>query len=368
MFYRAIGLMSGSSLDGLDICFAEIDESGGRWSYEIKAAECIAYTPEWQEKLRGAIHLSGFEYLKLHTVYGHFIGEQINAFIDKHNLHHKIALVASHGHTTFHSPQNKMTAQLGDGATIASTTGLNVVSDLRNMDIALGGQGAPIVPIGEKLLFANYELLLNLGGIANISLNVSDTNSSPVAFDICPANAVLNAIAKLAELDYDNGGALAAGGSVHNDLLEKLNELEFYQQPYPKSLANDFGLDTIVPTLKATGLSEADLLRTYVAHICHQVKIAIESLSGLSNPLAERKLLVTGGGAFNTFLVNQLKQILQPLHIEIVVPDDAVVQYKEALIMALIGVLRWREEENVLSSVTGASRNSAGGALWLGEQ
>jgi anhydro-N-acetylmuramic acid kinase len=366
MVYRAIGLMSGSSLDGLDICFVEFDEAGGRWGYEIKAAECIRYTAQWQADLANAIHLNAFDYLKLHTAYGHFTGEQVNAFIEKYNLHHQIALVASHGHTTFHSPENKTTAQLGDGAAIAATTGLNVVSDLRSIDVALGGQGAPIVPIGEKLLFGNYELLLNLGGIANISLSASSTNESAIAFDVCPANAVLNSIVAQLNLPYDNGGAIAATGEVNQDLLAQLNALEYYQQSFPKSLANGFGLDTVVPILQQSGMAQKDLLRTYVAHICEQVKAAIIHLNGLSNPLSERKMLVTGGGAFNTFLVEQLKEILQPLHVEIVVPDDEVVQYKEALIMALIGVLRWREEENVFASVTGASRNSVGGALWLG--
>ena len=363
MFYRVIGLMSGSSLDGLDICFAEIDEAGGRWSYEIKAADCIAYPAQWQANLANAPHLSALEYLRLHTAYGRWLGEQVNVFIETHYLHHQVALVASHGHTVFHEPQNRMTAQLGDGASLAAVTGLNVVSDLRSIDIALSGQGAPIVPIGEKLFFSQYELLLNLGGIANISLNNAD---APIAFDICPANRVLNGLANKIGLEYDNNGTAAAIGTVQSTLLQQLNDLPYYQQPFPKSLANDFGTETVLPMLEVAGYSTPDLLRTYVAHICQQVQEAINTLSGDLNPLAEKKMLVTGGGAFNLFMMEQLQQLLTAENIELVVPDAQVVQYKEALIMALIGVLRWREEENVLTSVTGASRSSVGGALWLG--
>lgn len=355
--------MSGSSLDGLDICFAEIDEAGGRWSYEIKAADCIPYPAQWQAHLASASHLSALEYLRLHTAYGRWVGEQVNAFIEMHYLHHQVALVASHGHTVFHEPQNRMTAQLGDGASIAAMTGLNVISDLRNIDVALSGQGAPIVPIGEKLFFSQYELLLNLGGIANITLNQVET---PIAFDICPANRVLNELAKKLGKEYDENGAMAATGTVQQALLQQLNELNYYQQPFPKSLANDFGTDTVLPLLEASGHSIPDLLRTYVTHICQQVQQAIGMLAGDMNPLSEKKMLVTGGGAFNQFLIEKLTQKLQVDNIEVVIPDAQVVQYKEALIMALIGVLRWREEENVLASVTGASRSSVGGALWLG--
>lgn len=367
MIYRAIGVMSGSSLDGLDICFAEFDEIGGRWSYGIKASQCLPYNQQWKDSLTNAVHLSALDYLRLHTAYGRYIGQQVNTFIEEYNLHHKVALIASHGHTIFHQPHHRMTAQLGDGAAIAATTGLNVVNDLRNMDIALGGQGAPIVPIGEKLLFNDYELLLNIGGIANVSFNPKqNTNAMLLAFDVCPANRVLNLLANEIGFDYDNDGMIAASGSVQNALLQQLNQLDYYSRPIPKSLANAFGTDTIFPLLKQSGNAIPDLLRTYVEHIAAQIQNAVASFSNYTNPLAEKQMLVTGGGAFNSFLMQRIQQVLQPLGIEIVIPEKEVVELKEALIMALIGILRWREEENVLSSVTGASRSSVGGALWLG--
>jgi len=356
MIYKAIGIMSGSSLDGLDIVFVIFTETGGKWSYEMLQSDCIGYEKKWQDKLRDAVSLSALEYQLLHTQYGHFIGEQVNAFIRRYGLEHQVNLVASHGHTTFHLPQQLMTAQLGDGAAIAAVTGLHVVSDLRSMDVALGGQGAPIVPIGERLLFNNYDYCLNVGGIANISVN---THGSYIAYDICPANRILNMLAEKKGHAYDKGGAIAAAGKINSSLLERLNALSYYGEAYPKSLPNSFGTDIIFPMIEASGISTEDAMRTYTEHIAVQVSNAVQSSAG-------KKMLVTGGGAFNEFLMGRIQMLLLPLQVELIVPDAQTVQYKEALIMALIGILRWREEENVLTSATGASRAGIGGALWIG--
>jgi anhydro-N-acetylmuramic acid kinase len=361
MVYRAIGLMSGSSLDGLDIVFAEFHENAGKWSHEIIHAECYPYTAEWVEKLKKATSLSALDYQLLHTAYGHYLGQQVNRFIEEKGLHYKVALVASHGHTTFHIPAQKMTAQLGDGAAIAATTQLPVVTDLRAMDIAFGGQGAPIVPIGEKLLLQEADYYLNIGGIANISFS----GETYKAYDVCPANRVLNMLANDAGKEYDAGGAMAALGIIDVQLLEKLNALEYYKLPYPKSLANNMGTDLIYPMIKKTGIGINDALRTYTEHIALQTANAISS-SKLNGE--EKKLLVTGGGALNTFLLQRLQELVAKNQVSIVVPDEKLVNYKEALIMALIGVLRWREETNVLSSVTGARRDSVGGAMWMGQE
>lgn len=365
MVYRVIGVMSGSSLDGLDIAFVELHANGGKWTFEIVKADCYPYSDEWIQKLRSAIGLSALEYQLLHTAYGHYIGAAINRFIDENGLHYKVALIASHGHTTFHVPAKKMTAQLGDGAAIAATTSLPVVTDLRAMDIALGGQGAPIVPIGEKLLLGDYDFFLNLGGIANISFKNADGS---IAFDVCPANRVLNMLANEAGKEYDEEGAMAEVGKINMQLLSELNELEYYSKPYPKSLANDFGTDIIFPLIKKSGVDTYDGLRTYIEHIVTQIKKPLSVFrNGSGLPTPDSRLLVTGGGAFNTFLINKLSEQLQSLNIEVIVPEENLVKYKEALIMALIGVLRWRQENNVLSSVTGASRDSIGGALWNGQ-
>ncbi len=360
MVYKVIGLMSGSSLDGLDIAYVHLHETGGKWTYELLHTDCQPYSSLWTDKLSNAIHLPAAEYQQLHADYGHYTAEAVNNFIEQHQLHHQVHLVASHGHTTFHVPGRKMTAQLGDGSAIAAVTGLPVVSDLRAMDIAFGGQGAPIVPIGEKLLLSDYDMFLNLGGIANISCNQPDKY---IAFDVCPANRVLNLIIAPTGKAYDENGALAATGTVHEPLLQKLNDLDYYRQASPKSLANDFGTATVFPLVQQYGLSIADALRTCVEHIAVQIKNAIASAAG---SIATGKLLATGGGALNGFMVERITAALQPAGIDVVVPGKELVNFKEALVMALIGVLRWREEYNVLASVTGAARNSINGALWLG--
>ena len=363
--------MSGSSLDGLDIAYVHLQERAAtsaqavrQWEYEIVHTGCYPYDDVWKRRLAAAPGLSALEYQLLHVEYGHYLGAAVMRMVEEHGLHYRVQLIASHGHTSFHDPARRMTAQLGDGAALAATTRINVVSDLRAMDVALGGQGAPIVPIGEKLLLPGYDYFLNLGGIANIS-------KKGIGFDVCPANRVLNALAEQEGRPYDDGGALAAGGRVDEGLLERLDALPYYGMGYPKSLANEFGTETVLPLIRGVGLSTGDALRTYVEHIAVQVGRAVERLGGGMLTTGEDgggKMLVTGGGAHNGFLVSRLSERLGARGVEVVVPEDRLIDYKEALVMALIGVLRWREENNVLGSVTGASRDSIGGAVWIGQE
>jgi anhydro-N-acetylmuramic acid kinase len=366
MIYKAIGLMSGSSLDGLDIAYVHFHETAGKWDFQIMNAACYPYDEAWQQKLKNAIHLSGQDYQLLHTAYGHYIGEQINRFIRDNQLEHKVDLVSSHGHTTFHLPAQKMTAQLGDGAAIAASVQLPVITDLRAMDVAFGGQGAPIVPIGEKLLLHEHQLLLNLGGIANLSVKTGDDY---VAFDVCAANRVLNMLAAEEGKDYDEDGRMAASGKRSTQLLASLNALPYYGQAYPKSLANQFGTDIVYPLIKSYQLPVTDALHTYVEHISEQVRISVKKTMGdnqqANGPVS---LLATGGGALNSYLMSRLGDALGEENVDVIVPDRTLIEFKEAMIMGLIGVLRWREEYNVLSTVTGAIRNSIGGALWLGTE
>ncbi len=411
MVYKVIGLMSGSSLDGLDIAYVHLQERAGSsqeaprvWDFQLVHTACHAYSPEWRERLAGATALSALEYQFLHADYGHYLGREVLRFIAAHALDYQVQLIGSHGHTTFHYPAGAMkagrgdgegrmtgdgegrmaddgegrmtgdgargmTVQLGDGAAIAAETRINVVSDLRGLDVALGGQGAPIVPIGEKLLFPEYRAFMNLGGIANVSLGAS-------AFDVAPANRVLNALAAKVGLDYDRDGLLAAAGKVDAEVLRRLDGLAYYGMGYPKSLANEFGLVEVLPIVAGAGLRVEDGLRTYVEHLVGQIGRAVEGLglvSGAGKGIggdagSPVKMLVTGGGAHNGFLVGRLRARLAELGVEVVVPEDAIVDYKEALVMALIGVLRWREENNVFASVTGASRDSIGGAVWIGQE
>lgn len=373
MVYRVIGIMSGSSLDGLDVAYVHLHSSAGKWDYTIVDAETYAYPEEWTIRLEHAPDLMARDYLLLHSDYGRYIGEQVNRFIQSRRLDFQVQLVASHGHTAFHIPARGMTAQLGDGAAIAAVTGLQVVTDLRALDIALGGQGAPIVPIGEKLLLPDYGYFLNLGGIANLSFSRSGEYR---AFDVCPAGRVLNLLAEEIGEPFDRDGKGAAGGNIVPALLESLNGLAYYSLPFPKSLANEFGTQQVYGLIKASGCSTEDGLRTCVEHIAVQAARAVsagvppgDGVPGGSEALpAGGEMLVTGGGAHNVFLTERIRTLLEPLGINIVIPDKTLVDYKEALIMGLIGVLRLRQEDNTFASVTGARRDSIGGALWNGTE
>jgi anhydro-N-acetylmuramic acid kinase len=360
MVYKVIGLMSGSSLDGLDIAHVQLEEVRGQWGYQFLHTDCISYPAEWITRLQQAANISVGDFLKLNTAYGRYLGEQVNGFITKNSIEHQVHFIASHGHTVFHEPGNYTTFQLGDGASIAAVTKLPVISDLRSLDVALGGQGAPIVPIGDKLLFGTYDYLLNIGGIANITVY---QHGNPVAFDICAANQVLNTLAMREGKPMDENGEMAATGKLLGDVLDNLNDSDYYKLLPPKSLSNEAARSMVFPKLLESEHSTADLLHTVCVHIAQQVAAAVGQ-----SPHGKEKatLLATGGGAFNTFLMQQLQHTLAPLDVEIVIPGDDVIQYKEALVMALIGTLRWREETNVLSSVTGAVKDSCGGALWLG--
>jgi anhydro-N-acetylmuramic acid kinase len=361
MLYKVIGIMSGSSLDGLDIVYTELSEEAGTWNFTILHASCPPYDKEWEDRLGYAEQLSAKEYLLLHTDYGRYIGTQLNYFIETFQLQHKVDLIASHGHTTFHLPSQGMTHQLGDGATIAAVTGLPVVSDLRSLDVAFGGQGAPIVPMGEKLLFHNYRFFLNIGGIANLSIREGDIFR---AFDTCPANRVMNMLATEKGISFDKGGVLASRGKVNQTILEQLNTLDYYREAGPKSLANSFGVNVIYPLLNSSTMSTEDKLATMVEHICQQIAKSLRPFQSSDSV----QLFTTGGGAFNDFLVERLSYYLTPQGFTIFIPEPTIVSYKEALIMALSGTLRWREQNTVLASVTGASRDSIGGALWLGTE
>jgi anhydro-N-acetylmuramic acid kinase len=360
MQYNVIGLMSGSSLDGLDIAFVRFEETAGEWKFDIAEAACIPYPEDWKKKLADPTRLSARDYLLLHTAYGHYLGNCVNDFLEEKNLAFQVQLIASHGHTAFHLPSQHLTAQLGDGAAIAALTGIRTITDLRSVDIALGGQGAPIVPIGEKLIFPEYDLFLNLGGIANLSVN----REKFAGFDVCPANRILNLLAADADRAFDENGKLAAEGSVNHDLLNRLNAFAYYGQSYPKSLSNAFGVDEIFPVIKRAGLSVPDALRTYVQHIVVQVTRSIALLKEEMPGREHLRLLITGGGAHNGFMTGKLKEELASCGVECVIPDEMLVDYKEALVIALMGVLRWREDLNVLHTVTGASKDSINGAIW----
>lgn len=353
--------MSGSSMDGLDLAYCSIEETGGRWSYQIHKTSCISFDANWIAKLQTISGFSAKDLLLTHTAFGKWMGEAILSFIETNHLEHKIHLIASHGHTVFHEPALGMTFQMGDGASIAAITKLPVVSDLRNMDIALGGQGAPIVPIGEKLFWNEFTYFLNIGGICNLTSNSDDKH---IAFDVSPANRVLNLLCHEIEKPFDENGQEASLGNLNEALLNELNALDYYQLSFPKSLSNEFGTEVIIQLMNQYSIPVRDKLKTMCVHISIQVKNAVKLCPARDGS----KMMITGGGAFNNFLISLLQEELKALQVEVILPEKELIEYKEALVMALIGVLRWREENNVMSSVTGAVRSSVGGALWMGQE
>jgi anhydro-N-acetylmuramic acid kinase len=338
--------MSGTSLDGLDLCLALFGkDEHNRWTFDILAAQTFPYSSTWIQKLQQAHTLNAFDFITLHKEYGKFLGEQAASFLRGQNV--KVGYVASHGHTIFHQPQRGVTFQLGDGAALAAAVGIPVISDFRSLDVALGGQGAPLVPIGDKLLFAAYDSCLNLGGFANISF---EQGGQRVAFDVCPCNIVLNALSQLLGEPYDKDGAVAAQGEVNSLLLDELNALDFYAQRGAKSLGREWVEDVFSKKIAACSISLHDQLRTVCEHIAMQVARCVQGGT----------LFVTGGGAFNTFLMQRIAAISS---CKVIVPAAQLVNFKEALIFAFLGALYASNEVNTLASATGAGRNSIGGSL-----
>ena len=362
MVYRAIGLMSGSSLDGLDIAFVSFEEIRGSWTFELRAQQCVQYSEDWRARLKNAPSLSAHDFMQLDHDFGILTGTGVKEFIRTNGLDHQVQLIVNHGHTIFHEPANGFTTQIGSSAAIAAINSINVIDQLRSLDVALGGQGAPIVPIGEKLLFPTYTSFLNIGGIANISFhNAGETK----AFDVTVANQALNYLAAENGLSYDKDGQLAASGQVNTALLSGLNKLSFFSKKEPKSLANQYFTTTIQPLLDGADISVADKLCTYCSHIASQVAYASGDFNNQPGE-QEKKMLITGGGAHNLFLAERIQAALLPYGIQATIPASQVIDYKEAIIMGLLGVLRWREENTVLGN-TGASRPSIGGAVWIGQ-
>ena len=343
----AIGLMSGSSLDGLDIALVKFDEDNGHYAFQIQQAETLPYPDYWTKQLSEAFHKQPKDLVQLDKDYGKYLGEQVLSFARKHNV--TPDFVASHGHTIFHRPEEHYTLQIGDGQELAKACGFTVINDFRSEDVSKGGQGAPLVPIGDKLLFSDYEICLNIGGIANVSY---DEDGQRIAYDLCIANQALNYLAQMKGLPYDRDGALARSGEVDMDLLKRLNRHPFYGQLPPKSLGREFFEANQKDLLK--DLSVEDLLTTFTEHIALQIALGISHLP-------KGKILVTGGGARNKFLMERLQA--RTSH-EVVIPDKMIVDYKEALAFAFLGLLRLEGKANVLASVTGAESDSCSGRIW----
>ena len=348
-FFTAVGLMSGTSCDGLDICYCHFELEFEKWRYNIIEAKTIPYVKEWERKLRNADSLNGRDLILLHKEFGIFCGNEVNKFLTSFNLA-KPDFISSHGHTIFHEPDLGLNFQIGDGNCISAICGCKTIFDFRSLDIAFGGQGAPLVPIGDKLLFNQYDACLNLGGIANVSF---EFEGKRIAFDICPFNLLVNHFAKREGLAFDNDGILASEGIVCEKLLYELNNLPFVNHPFPKSLGIERIESEYMSILNNLPLSAKDVLATLTEHVVIQVDKVLRN-SKLNF------LLITGGGAYNVFFIEKLKN---RINISVIVPDAQLIEFKEALIFAFLGCLRFVEADNTLLSVTGAAQNCSSGLI-----
>ena len=348
--FKVIGLMSGSSLDGVDIAYVNFSHDNRKWFFQILETGNIPYTSSWKEKLSSAFDKDAAQLKELDIEYGQYLGNVTKKFIEKYELAPQ--LIASHGHTIFHRPEENYTLQIGNGNEIAKITGITTINDFRSEDVAKGGQGAPLVPIGDKYLFADFPICLNIGGIANVSY---DIEKHRIAYDICMANQLLNYLANKLGYEYDNNGNFARQGHVDEILLSQLNENSYYTQEAPKSLGREFFEKNQRDIIDNSGLDIKDVMATATEHIAYQIASA-------TSHLEKSKILITGGGAKNNYLIERIRTLSKH---EIVIPDTMTIDYKEALIFAFLGVLKMEGKVNVLSSVTGASSDSSSGNICL---
>ncbi|SFN64185.1 anhydro-N-acetylmuramic acid kinase [Paenimyroides ummariense] len=348
--FKVLGVMSGTSLDGIDCAVVEFTKNKGVWSFDFISGKTTAYSKDWQHKLQHAIHLSDTDLHLLNIEYTYFLAEFLADFITDNNLT-DLDFISSHGHTVLHQPENGITLQIGNLPTVTDMLSLPFVCDFRVQDVKLGGQGAPLVPIGDRLLFADYDYCLNLGGFSNISF---EENKERIAFDICPVNTLLNHFAKKLGKDFDESGNFAAQGTINQDLLNDLNNLSFYNQQGPKSLGIEQVNAVYLPLIEKYQLTAQDHLATVTEHIAYQIASILKK--------SNSKLLVTGGGAFNEHLINRLK--FYAPNTTVVLGSKELIEFKEAVIFAFLGVLRVTNTDNVLSSVTGASKNHCSGTIF----
>ncbi|MFD1615588.1 anhydro-N-acetylmuramic acid kinase [Gelatiniphilus marinus] len=346
-----IGVMSGTSLDGIDLVYVKFYYRKQVWHFEIIHAETVAYTNEWHQTLGDLVLYSKDELSQIDKDYTIYLAKVIKNFIQKNNIKN-IDAICSHGHTALHQPHKKLTYQIGNLPNIASLLNTKVVCDFREQDVEFGGQGAPLVPIGDKLLFSEYDYCINLGGFANVSF---EHGNQRIAFDICPVNIVLNHYVKQLGFNYDDEGKIASKGTVNNLLLKQLNALDFYSETPPKSLGLEWVNTHIFPLIDSFNLEIKDVLQTFVEHAAIQISNVIGSD-------IQKTALITGGGAYNKYLIKRVKHHSEN---KIEIPIKTIVEFKEALVFAFLGLLKLRGENNCLQSVTGAKKNHSSGKIYL---
>ena len=347
---NVIGVMSGTSLDGLDLCLVSFD--GDNFSnFKILNSQTINYSSDWINRLSNAINLKEKDLNILDDEFGKLISDYINKFLLKIG-NPNVKLISSHGHTVFHEPKKGITKQIGNGNIIFNNTNITLVCDFRTQDVKLGGQGAPLVPVGDLNLFKDYKYCLNLGGFGNISIK---KNKSIKAFDICPVNTILNYYSKKIGYPYDENGKFSEKGKINYTLLNRLNSLKYYMNDGPKSLGIEYVNEKIIPLIDSFSIDNHDVLNTYIEHITEQIKISIK------NNKENENILVTGGGAYNQTIIKKLKN---KLNCKVIIPKKEIIDNKEALIFAYLGLLRFKNKINCLKTVTGAKKNHSCGTVF----
>jgi len=346
--YKIIGVMSGTSIDGLDLVYVQFEKKE-KWIYKVENSITYRYSKEWFQKLKTSVSLSNSDLVALDQDFTLLLSKQILRFINEFSIK-DVDAVSSHGHTVFHNPKSKFTYQIGNLPQISKEIGHKVICNFRQQDVSLGGQGAPLVPVGEKYLFSEYDSCINLGGFANISKTL---DNKLIAYDICPVNTVLNYLSNKVNLDFDKDGEISKNGKLIEDLYVKLNKLDYYNNNHPKSLGIEWVNSTIIPLLDQYPNQVGDLLHTYNYHIAEQVS---------KNIINEKNILVTGGGAKNKFLIDLINK---KSNNNVVIPEDTLIDYKEAIIFGFLGVLKILDINNCYSSVTGSSRDHCSGDIFL---
>ena len=347
--FKVIGIMSGTSLDGIDIVYVNF-KLDINWKYELINSKTYKYEKRWSSLLQSISKEKINSIIKIDKDYTKLLSKHIINFINEFSIK-DIDFVSSHGHTALHQPSKSLTYQIGNLPIIAKYINQKVVCDFRVQDVELGGQGAPLVPVGEEYLFSEYDTFINLGGFANVTRKIKN---NLIAYDICPINIVFNHLSRKLKLKYDDRGYIASTGNLNEDLYSHLQRLNYFKQEPPKSLGVEWVNDQIHPILnKFQNIPLEDLMNTFSNHFAFQIVKNIEN---------QDKVLITGGGAYNDFLIERIKNLTNS---KITIPDPKIIEYKEALIFSFLGLLRVLEINNCYSSVTGAKKDHCSGKIYI---
>lgn len=363
--YHVIGIMSGSSLDGIDLAYCRFTTGTDlQFDWELILGETMPLPENWQARLAHLPTQNAVTFAKTHVYFGHFLAKTVNQFVEQHQIT-QLDFISSHGHTIFHNPDKRYTTQIGCGSAIAALTGYPVINDFRMQDIAINGEGTPIAPAADRYLYSDYDFCLNIGGIANITSQIQE---DPIAFDISPANQLLNYLSGQLGFAFDNDGQIAASGNLLPELLQLLQGYPYYKSPPPKSISNEWIVSELLPILASFEASIEDKLHTVTQFIAIEVSNSLIRLTQDSSH-AEYRLMLSGGGSKNKYLIESIKSCLSgQLNIELIVPSTETIDFKEAILMGLMGVLRVLNVPNCFSTVTGARFDTIGGAIHQGHK